>query len=340
MRSFVLVLFTLAAAAQDAPSLRDLLGRYGTEMSGGGFSNTIPVEQAIVRARNMGDFKTLAEFAGHKRFGPEILWALGEARQEEAKALAAFSELPAPVRAQAALSIGAYRSDAARKALATLLADPELNDWARRRVRSALLRAEEPQALAAAKAALGGKDVEKVADALLLPGDARATGFLEDALRRASDKTKLAQERESIFEQVTTTRSPDGMVTETKSYPALVTLGDVALEAASRMVASTTPEQMAWWLDVERGPRFGPGAEGSRLLRQWIEEDRKARKARAIGAEEALRALMRSLRERTPEDPIEMRLLSVAFDKSWTFRYRAAGDEATATVDAAGRVEH
>lgn len=339
MRQLGLVLLAaLPASAEGEPSLKELLEGYGREMSGQGFSNTIPVEQAILRARDAGDFASLAEFAGDERFGSEILWALGEARKEEGKALEAFGKLPLSARADAALSVAAYRSDAARTALANVLAAPDLDEACRGRIEAALLRAGEPKPLAAAKAALQAKDAERVADALLLLGDARASEFLEEALRRASDGTKLKGERRSQFPEVTTSTAEDGTTTQTTTQPLLATVGEAALEAASRMVASTTPEQMAWWCDVERGPRFARGDEGAKLLRQWIAEDRKARKAKAVGAEEALLAVTRALRQQAPEDPIEMRLVSVAFDKAWTIRYRLGDAEDSAMVDAAGKL--
>jgi len=339
MRKLLPILLVLIVArAGDAPTLKDLLESYGSDMEGRGSSNTIPVEQAILRARDEGDYGMLAEFASHPRFGPEILWALGEDRKEEAKALAAFAGLPASARAAAALSIGAYRSDGARKALAQLLADPGLEAPARARVQAALLRAGDPKMLAAAKAALGGKDAEKAADALLLLGDARAAEFLEEALRLASDGTKVGGDRRSRFPEVVTTTNEDGWVTQTSSEPRLETLGDVALEAASRMVAPTTPEQMAWWCEVEHGPRFPRSDAGRKLLRQWVGEDRKARKEKAVGAETALLAIARKIRQEMPEEPVEMTVLSVAFDKAWTIRYRLGEAEAAATVRPSGEV--
>jgi len=338
MRLMTLFLLLACALAEDPPSLRDLLGNYESDMAERGGSDTIPVEQAMIRARDAGEYAMLAEFAGHPRFGAEILWALGEARKEESKALAAFRTLPLPARLEAAFHVGNYASEAARKALLELRDDPALEASMRPIVESALLRAGETKAREAVRAALAGKDAEKAAEALLRLGDARASEFLGEALRRATDATKLANPPASRFEERTRTDGPDGSYTESTTFPSLPTLGEVALEAASRMVASTTPPRIGWWYDVERGRRFPSGEEGAKRLRQWVEADRKAGKAKAVGAQEAVSALFRRLRADAPEGPMEVSVLSVEFDKAWTIRYRLSGEEASATVDAAGAV--
>ncbi len=320
----------VSSAGEEKPGARlaELLGSQEP------LGNTIPVEQEILRLREAKEADALLPFIDEERFGFLVFWAVTDIARPDTEEAArkAFSALPLPERVDRARWLASYRSEGVRQALRALREDPSLPAESRRAVDVALLRADDATAVAGLKAALGGKDAEPLAAALLLAGDARRADFLADAAKHAGDERALSAPVESEGEIRTRTDNPGGGWTETSTHPALRTLGDVAVEAASRMVKPMTPEMMAWWYEPEKGLRFVPGAEGRALLAAWVAADAKAAAAGGPRAEAAYRRALARLREANPEF-LEVRLTAVTFDGAFRFTGLVNGETAELTAD-------
>ncbi len=334
-----------APAAADDPvaAARKALDAYD-HRDRGAMTNTIPTEQAILRCAEAGKAAGLREFLGHERFGALCFVLVCEAGVVEAESellehLAVDTFLDRP---GSALAVAGLRTEKVRAALRALAASEEVKSDASRsaEVRAALIRGGDPAALAELRTALTSKDPATVADALLVAGDARDAALLPEIAKLAADARALAEPRTSRWNEEKRTES-GGVTTFTSSPVELATVGDVAVEAANRIHASPLPGFVAWWYELEKGPRFGRGAEAARRVAAYVAEDAKALKAKARRAGEAVALVIRSLRK--PESEMTSFVLSgVAFDKVWTVTYRLENSDGakdgTATVDAAGKV--
>ena len=360
MRTTALVLMAAlagAAFAQDPPkpdapasapadpieTVRAELAAYDAAMAGGGGVDTIPTERAILAAGGAAKPDALVEFAGHRRFGPLVFTVLCErrARSLEPKLLEAFRALEPEGRAETARALAALCTDGVRSALReTAAIDAFLADGPpKAALRAALVRAGDAASVADVRKGLASKDADETARALLLAGDARASvDFLADAARLADDARKLAARAPSQWPDTRVTKSDDGLTTTSESVAVeLTTVGDAAVEAANRMFATTLPEWTAWWYELEKGPRFGRGADAVKRLRAFAAEDAKAVKAKAARAGDAVSAVHRALRRKQAEGG-DWTLVAVAFDKAWTVTYTLDGAAGTALVDAGGTV--
>jgi hypothetical protein len=274
------------------------------------FSNTIPFEKAVLRAA------------------------------AEAKIAEAFATLEPERQVEVALSVAALATDAVRAELKKLAANDAVASAGAPHdvIRAALVRAGDPGAVAELKKGHASKDSGEVAKALLTAGDARAVEFVGDAATLAADSRVLATSAVSRWSETRTTKSADGLSTTSETVPVnLKTVGEVALEAACRMGASTLPDSVTWWYEIEKEPRFGRGADAVKRLRQFAAADAKAAKAKAIGGFAAVAAVQAALRPGAPE-MAEWKLTAVAFDRGWTIEYRMGEAAGAATVDATGRV--
>jgi hypothetical protein len=327
--------------ADPIDGLRAELDRYDRRDEGAGI-DTIPIERAVLRAARESDPAAVVEFAAHPRFGGLVVATLSERRPSGTGAerlVKAFLALEGEARADSALSIAALASDAARAALrATATLEDFQADGPRKDVvRAALVRAGDAASVAEVRSGLASKEPDEVVKALLLVGDARAVDFLVDVARLTDDPRKPASPPESRWPDTKATKSADGNTETSESVAVpLATVGDAAVEAASRMFRSTLPEMTAWWYELEKGPRFPRGPDARRRIRQFVAEDAKAAKAKAPRASAAVAAVWAALRPKS-EEGAEARLVSVAFDKQWSVAYTLDGKPGSATVDASGR---
>jgi hypothetical protein len=334
-----------AAAATEDPvaAARKALDAYDRRARGA-MTNTIPTEQAILRCAEAGKAAALREFLGHERFGALCFVLVCEAGAAEAESellerLAVDTFLDRP---GSALAIAGLRTEKVRAALRALAANEEVRtgEVSGAEVRAALVRAGDAAAIAELRTALASKDAGTAADALLAAGAARDATFLAEIAKLAADTRALSAPRVSRWNEEKRIES-GGMTSITSSPFPLATVGDVAVEAANRIHASALPGFVAWWYELEKGPRFGRGADALKLLATYVAEDAEARNAKARGAGEAVALVIRSLRKPGAE-MTSFVLTGVAFDKVWTVTYRLGGpDDATdgaAIVDAAGNV--
>src|SRR6185295_5480170 len=149
---------------------------------------------------------------------------------------------------------------------------------------------------------LASKDVAELAKALVTAGNGRAIEFVGDAARLADDARPLAAAVASMWPETRTTKSADGNSTTSETVPVnLTTVGELAVEAANRMGASTLPDSVLWWYEIEKGPRFGRGAESVKRVRQFAAAEAQAVKAKAVGGFGAVAALKSALRPSAPD---------------------------------------
>ncbi len=326
-------------AAATAASLQQLLAAY--DRADGG--NTIPIEQAIIRLRDLRATPALVAILGHARFGFLAAWALSEIGDTAADTavVAAFkARSDTNARVAFALSVGAFTSADARTALRAEIkrtTGPEQDAY-----RAALLRSRDATCEAEALAALKGKDTAKCAATLLLVGDSRREDLLPRIAALAKDGRVVASNQASSFGVVTVTKTPTGSSSST-AYPSLKTIGDFAVEAASRCVSPTTPAMVAWWYETEIAPRYPIGPEGTALLAATAVALERAAKAKARPMREAVGAVTQSVRAANADAKVQ--ITGLAFSDRWEIRYRigggfgeAPGPELTATVDGEGHV--
>jgi hypothetical protein len=302
-------------------------------------NSTIPVEKEILRLRAEGKAAALTEFLGHENHGASCFWVLAESGkpEHEAKLLAAYRKMPLADRVWCSLWLANLGTEGTRATLRELARDESLPVGDRERVRSALLRAGDADLAKKIRTALAGGDPEAVARSLLVAGDARFVALLPMTLELAADRRKVSKELRSRFPVREKTVLENGWVRETTTYPVLRRIGEVALEAASRMVSPTTPEQIAWWYEVEKGPRFPTDEEGAALLKTYVEADRMAARARAVRAGDAISIALERLRT-TMETELEVRISSVKFERVWEIVCRANGRRKTIRVSASREV--
>jgi hypothetical protein len=307
-------------------ALAELLDAY--DRRGGG--NTIPIEREILRLKAAGDCERLARYIGHHRFGGTVLWALAgpESAAQEATALRAFRSWPPDRRARAAIWLARWRTEAVRSALRQLLASKSVEGTLLRHVEAALLRAGDEAVRKKVDAALKSDRgrPDDLAQALLLAGDARALGYLDRAAHFVTSQRRLERPVRSAFQVEKRTKLPNGGQRIETSSPELGSLGEVALEAANRMVRPTTPEYIAWWYEMEKGPRFEDAAQ----LQAYVA-------AGAEGATAAVNALLAHLRQ-TREADTRVAIGTVSREGGWKISCTINKEEVVATVDARGNV--
>lgn len=321
-----------SASADEGATLRKHLAAY--DRAGGG--NTIPIEQEILRLRSSGAADVLVEHLGHRRFGPTILWALTEMKRPPPvdKILEAYRGYSAQEQLQAARSLAALATDEARTALRELSSRKEWNEHGLAIVRGALLRARDPATEEWVKRSLESKDADEVAAALLAAGNGRVERMLPAAAKLLDDGRTLEKSVRSRYKISVRKELPNGGVQISSRYPDLKTVGEVALEAANRMVAPTTPEYIAWWYELEKDKRF----DGAEKLRRYIAADRKAAKAKAPSATQAIAVVLAHLREQNPKGA-HVRIVEVRFrNKAWTIIFEIDGTETQRTVGLNGRL--
>ena len=103
------------------------------------------------------------------------------------------------------------------------------------------------------------------------------------------------------------------------------------------MVRPSTPEFIAWWYEMEKGPRFGFDGKAASRLQAWVRADEAAGKAKAPRAADAVAALVRRLRKDGRGEGTLV-LGPVSFAGAWTLPYELDGAKGSAAVDAAGNV--
>lgn len=308
-------------AAATAEELKKLLVAYDKAKGG----DTIPIERAIIRLRNAGAGKELVPFLSHKRFGFVVAWALAEIGDESHAdaVLNAFQARKADGRHEMAFHMGAFRTEGVRGALRTLRDDSATQPVQKELLRIALLRAGDEKTEKEVLDAIGGSDVAACARALLLAGDSRRADLLPKIAGFARDTRPLGVEIQSRFPVE-------------KKYPALQTLADAAVEAASRLVAPTTPELIAWWYEAEELPRFPAGADGAALLQAYLDAAAKAAADGGIGPEVAVDAVVRKARAQGGDGRV--RIVSIAYTEQWEIGFRRSGKTGTGTIDREGNV--
>lgn len=330
-------------AAATVAEMKDLLAQY--DRAGGG--NTIPIEQAIIRLRDLRAGKELVPFLAHKRFGFAAAWALSELGDATLadSVLDAFKGRDTAGKAEWALFAGAFRTDAMRAALRELANSADANPQDKAAARAALLRAGDPAIEKELLEALKGKDVKAIAGALLTIGASRRADLLVKVTAFAKDERAVEGGLKSGFGVQTVKRLANGGQSSTTSYPALATLADVAVEAASRLVSPTTPDMMAWWYETETGPRFPISTEGKAFLAAYGEAAAKAAAAKGLSPGEAVAAVLRHVRGAPGGEEMKVRICSVAFAGGWTIGYKPEGFGAgeseavrNVSVDGAGKV--
>ena len=275
--SIGILLVAPPARGDDAPAepeaiaaVRSALAEYDEAIKSGG-ADSVAAEKAVLSAGTSPAYASLVEFLSHERFGPLVLHALCAHGTDAlgAKGLAAYLAWPAARRVEGALEVASARTDAVRAALKALAADDAVakDEALSTLVGAARVRAGDPESLALLDKALASKDPSIVAHGLLLAGDARATTLLARIGRFVDDKRPLPKAVRSKWSDTKTTTTSDGTTTSNTLPVELGTLGEVALEAANRMCATTVPDWVAWWYEPEKGPRFGRGVDGARLLK-------------------------------------------------------------------------
>lgn len=330
-------------ASSTVAELKQLLAQY--DSAGGG--DTIPIEQALIRLRDLKAGAELVPFLAHRRFGSVAAWALsevGDAAQAGAM-LDALQGRDAAGKAELALYAGAFRTEGMRAALKAFEGAAETSPAHRALAGAARLRAGDPALEKDLLERLKGKDARAIADALLTIGDSRRADLLGRVVAFARDARPVGAGLTSAFGVETVTHLPDGGVSSTTTHPELKTLADAAAEAASRLVAPTTPDMIAWWYETEAGPRFPISPEGEALLAAYGAAAAKAAAAKALTPGEAVAAVLRHVREAPGGEHVKARIASVAFAGTWQIGYRLQGGGAgegeaarTASVDAAGKV--
>jgi len=326
----------LADEAPDDARLESLLAAY--DRQGGG--NTIPIEKEILALREAGATQALARHLGHPRFGSTVAWALSSAADEDVarQVVAAARTWPERTQAMAASSLARLPGKEAATFLRELAAIGDPNVWTRRAVQGALLRTGDEETVRAVKKALVAKDASVVAESLHAVALSYDPAWLSALARLLDDARTLPAKVRSRFKIESTERLDDGRTIHRAESPELETVGQLALEAANLLVRPDTPEMIAWWYELEKGPRFGFGEEGAGRLRHTVACDVQAARRKLPTACAAVDALLAHLRGARPDaESFALERLEVEKD-AW--RLEARLDEAglTAHVDASSRV--
>jgi hypothetical protein len=250
----------------------------------------------------------------------------------EDAALRAFRSWPPDRQARAAIWLATWGTKAVRAALRELADGGSLEGNHLLRVEAALLRAGDAGVRAKVDAALKPDQgrPDELARALLLVGEARAVEYLDRAAHFVASKRRLEHPVRSAFRIEKTTKLPDGGQRVQTESPELRLLGEVALEAANCMVRPTTPDYIAWWYEMEKGPRFGWLPDGAERLRAHV----------AAGAEEAttaVAALLAHLRQ-TRDPHTRVAIGTVRRDGGWKISCTIDEEKVVATVDPRGNV--
>lgn len=323
--AFLVLIPVLAASApaagddkpprRDGSRLQQLIAKY--DQAGGG--NTIPIEQEIIDLRDGGHSQVLTTVLRHPRFGPLAVWALGDLEVAGRDALVAEAVTHWPRRAQIenAPIVAGVPGTAVRTWLTGLASETGLSDADRRHLRVALVRLGVPAARKKLRSELRSKDPGVVAEALLVVGDAHASELLSEVITHATSDLRLKASLTSRWKRQVRTESEDGSSSTTRSLPrTLRTLGEVALEAASRLVACTAPGYVAWWHDPETPPRFDPERRGLELLRAYGKASRQGIAAGAVPVNNAIRTAKGRLKSDAEKQRagIQVRVRAVEFD--------------------------
>lgn len=285
---------------------------------------TIGIEKAIIKLKDLGTGDKLAAHIGHDRRGPDIVWALTELGNEEDFAVIketfeqrqpnqfeknkpdVFERRKLNEKVEISLYIAGYASKSARAWLNELAKDKNLNNYQAARIKAALLRARDKESRKQIEKALkikGDKPeaTREICDALLLIGDARAKDMLDAVSKLATDERAAPEGMKTMFSVQKRINNDKGGYTFVKECAPLKTVGQVALEAGSRIVRPLMPEMMAWWYLLEKSPRFSRDEAGAKFLKSYVGTVKAAaKKKKAMGAEQAVAALCRKLRAAVP----------------------------------------
>lgn len=333
-----LLLLPVLAFADEVPDgsdLEDLLAAY--DRRGGG--NTIPIEKAILALREAGAVDDLADHLGHHRFGATIAWALATHADEALarRIVAAVGRWNEREQGMAAATLARLPDGAGLPILQEMGARESLPGWARPLVSGALLAAGDPDTVGAVKKGLRAKEPEAVATALKAVAHSHDPAWLPALSSLRTDERELPQKVRSHFKVRSTKEGPHGTIHMAVS-PELATVGQLALEAANRVVQPDTPEMIAWWYELEKGPRFGFGEGGARKLRHHVSLDRKAADQGLPTASAAINAVLAAIRREDPEaKSFVLEKLGLG-RKAWVVTATVGPEVVTATVDADGTV--
>lgn len=334
-----------AAPCQDTPAahvaakLRSLIAEKAF--------NTIPREKAILELRDLGAARELAAFLDQARLRHLVVWALAEigAPESAAACIDALADADVSTRAHASLDVAAFRTDAVRTWLAALAAEADAAGKPPivARVRAARIRAGDAAVTRRALDALDGDgdDAARCADALLALGESRRTEHLAAIARLADDGRALATPRPSAFTTKVREDLGGGRVRFKTERATLATIGDVALEAANRALRPTTPEQIAWWHEPERRPRFSLDASGRAAIAAHVAAESAAARAGAGDGRDAARRIFAAIRDDPRwrgDEPLDVRDVALRFVDGWTMRAVIGGKPVEAALGTGGRV--
>jgi hypothetical protein len=275
----------------------------------------------------------------HPRFGGTVVWALAAIGDPDVtgKVLTELEGVDPERRIEASFHLAACGTPGVLEWIRALAGREGLEAEQEETLREALLRAGDPAVLEETRAALQDDAPEVVAGALRILGESRNLSLLEEIVRHVDDDTDItALELRSRFARKTTSTDDRGWTTERTEYPALSTLGDVALEAVNRLHAPTTPEYIAWWYEVLPTPWF-TGEDARKRLRAYLEADRRARAAGAVSGARALEALVHALRPELQHRQVSR--LGFEFDEEgWVIHLEVDGASRQRRISPAGEV--
>ena len=308
--------------------------------------NTIPREKAVLRLRDLKAARQLERFLDAPQVNRTVIWALSEVGDAGSvkPVLRALDSMGQADRTHLGLYVASFRTPEVQRWLETLDRDDTItNPREKTRVRAARIRAGDESVLKGVLAGLKNPDPDVCAQALLALGQSQHPDYLKHIAPFATDRRTLKTPLKSSFSVQTREELPNGNVQFRSHRPGLATVAEVALEAASRALQPTTMEQIAWWYELEKGPRFTRDDAGARRLDRYVTANQKAARARCFPAHEAVQKFFAQLRASTDwgdDGAREVRDLDVTFQKkTWQITCEVNGQtRVTATVDSRGRV--
>jgi len=301
--------------------------------------NTIPREKAVMKLRDLKASRELERFLDVPRLNDMVIWALSEIGDpgSVAPVLKALDRMDVKQRPYLGRFVGSFRTPEVRAWLEALSENGALSgSGAERWLLAARLRAGDPAVIKTVRGRLKSKDPAECASALLALGDSRDPAFLERIARFTGDRRSLNAPVKSVFGVEHRKKLANGGWSCRTVYPELKTVAEVALEAASRVVQPMTPEQIAWWHEMERAPRFPPDEDGAKRLKAFVEAEKKAARKRVASSAVALRRLfdhVRASKEGEMAQAEKVKVLGAKLTSRWEFTIEMLGSRRTAAVD-------
>lgn len=301
--------------------------------------NTIPREKAVMKLRDLKASRELVRFLDVPRLNAMVIWALSEIGDPRSVApvLKALDRMDVKQRPYLGRFVASFRTPEVRAWLEALSENEALSgSGAERWLLAARLRAGDPAVIKRVGGRLKSKDSTECASALLAMGDSREPAFLERIARFTGDRRSLDAPAKSVFGVEHRKKLANGGWSCSTVYPELKTVAEVALEAASRVVQPMTPEQIAWWHEMERAPRFPPDEDGAKRLKAFVDAERKAARKGVASSAVALHRLfdhIRASKEGEMAQAEKVKILAGKLTSRWEFTIEMLGSRRTATVD-------